>query len=141
LLGVYIHAYQTIFSLHATCPPTFTPDMRSSSYLPASYRVLNVPIAPPTVFFHRLIVQYHGSAPYPNPHHSTPPLPPHFALFLAASASLLVASSNSAVSTAPEGKCTYLTTEPRINMSFVEHYRHITNQPSISLYIHRFVCG
>jgi hypothetical protein len=30
----------------------------------------------------------------------------HFALFFAASASLLVASSNSAVSTAPEGKCT-----------------------------------
>jgi hypothetical protein len=45
----------------------------------------------------------------------------HFALFFAASASLLVASSNKAVSTAPDGKCTYRTTEPRMNMSFVEH--------------------
>jgi len=47
---------------------------------------------------------------------------PHFALFFAASASLLVASSSSAVSTAPDGRCTYRTTEPRMNMSFVEHY-------------------
>lgn len=46
---------------------------------------------------------------------------PHFALFFAASASLLVASSSRAVSTAPEGRWTYRTTEPRINMSFVEH--------------------
>jgi hypothetical protein len=46
----------------------------------------------------------------------------HFALFFAASASLLVASSNNAVSTAPDGKCTYRTTEPRMNISFVEHY-------------------
>ena len=50
---------------------------------------------------------------------------PHFALFFAASASLLVASSSNAVSTAPDGKCTYRTTEPRMNMSFVEH----CNQP------------
>jgi hypothetical protein len=49
------------------------------------------------------------------------PLPFHFALFFADSASLLVASSSSAVSTAPPGRCTYRTTEPRMNMSFVEH--------------------
>ena len=50
----------------------------------------------------------------------------HFALFLAASASLLVASSSNAVSTAPEGRCTYRTTDPRINMSFVEHCHGIS---------------
>ena len=52
------------------------------------------------------------------------PLPVvHFALFFAASASLRVASSSNAVSTAPEGRCTYRITEPRMNMSFVEHCR------------------
>ena len=50
------------------------------------------------------------------------PSSPHFALFLTASASLLVASSSNAVSTAAEGRCTYRTTEPRMNMSRVEHY-------------------
>lgn len=53
---------------------------------------------------------------------------PHFALFFAASASLLVASSNKAVSTAPDGRCTYRTTDPRMNMSLVEHYRLVSHQ-------------
>jgi hypothetical protein len=60
--------------------------------------------------------------------------PPHFALFFAASASLLVASSSSAVSTAPLGRCTYRTTDPRMNMSFVEHY----NIPSQHLHPRAF---
>lgn len=47
----------------------------------------------------------------------------HFVLFFVASISLRVASSRSAVSTAPEGKWTYRTTDPRINMSLVEHYQ------------------
>jgi hypothetical protein len=73
------------------------------------------------------------------------PAPPHFALFLAASASLLVASSNNAVSTAPLGKWTYRTTDPRINMSFVEHCNALY-QPSCPLlpflrYSQRTKCG
>jgi hypothetical protein len=69
------------------------------------------------------------------------PIPlPHFALFFAASASRLVASSSSAVSTAPEGRCTYRTTEPRMNMSLVEHCLgvslHLLTTPSCPALLH-----
>lgn len=55
--------------------------------------------------------------------------PTHFALFLAASASLRVASSSSAVSMAWAGRWTYRTTEPRMNMSLVEHCRLMCKRP------------
>lgn len=123
------HRNKCIARGYISCAPNFQPRQPSLHSLSSSRRICfrNRIVSRREHALVRALAVVPGLHPI-TPHSHYTPLPrfsfssPHFALFFAASASLLVASSNSAVSTAPEGKCTYRTTEPRINMSFVEHY-------------------